>query len=189
MNPMLICTLLYQFQIPTHRITVDYQNGDIREAVRYLMKTAPNLTYTMDLDVTGPVTVKLTDVTFGDALKYVLKSANASYRVEDGVIAIHSDRTINQTDLPRGISERPTNPLLAKEIRNFRAKSEPAYQVIRRALDEVGASYVVSDAVNAPVSLSIQRATLRDILTAILASARGRLIEGKNIITITSESP
>jgi type II secretory pathway component GspD/PulD (secretin) len=79
-----------QLQRPWKKVVplVDYNRDDVSDALRELIGNV-GLSYTLDPDVKGSVTLSLHNVTFEDALGNVLRQVNASYRMEKGIIHIY----------------------------------------------------------------------------------------------------
>ncbi|MCX7992125.1 MAG: hypothetical protein N2651_00510, partial [Fimbriimonadales bacterium] len=72
-------------QDPTQRrVTVKYEQADVRFVLKQLFDSV-GVSYTLDPNVQGTVTVSLTDVPFTVALDNVLRPLNLTYRVENGV--------------------------------------------------------------------------------------------------------
>ncbi len=70
---------------PTQRrVTVKYDQADVRFVLKQLFDSV-NVSYTLDPNVQGTVTVSLTDVPFTVALDNILRPLNLTYRVESGV--------------------------------------------------------------------------------------------------------
>lgn len=87
------------------RITVDFKNAPIREVLSELARQFPGLRYTIPDDVRGEVTVGLRDISLPAALRLVLGSIGASYRLEDGTYVVERQ--------PRPVS-RPLPPTSAR---------------------------------------------------------------------------
>ncbi|GIV10863.1 MAG: hypothetical protein KatS3mg020_0354 [Fimbriimonadales bacterium] len=72
-------------QDPTQRrVTVKYEQADVRFVLKQLFDSV-GVSYTLDPNVQGTVTVSLTDVSFTVALDNILRPLNLTYRVESGV--------------------------------------------------------------------------------------------------------
>ncbi|MCS6918686.1 MAG: hypothetical protein NZM28_02855 [Fimbriimonadales bacterium] len=72
-------------QDPTQRrVTVKYEQADVRFVLKQLFDSV-GVSYTLDPQVQGTVTVSLTDVPFTVALDNILRPLNLTYRVESGV--------------------------------------------------------------------------------------------------------
>jgi hypothetical protein len=72
-------------QDPTQRrVTVKYDQADVRFVLKQLFDSV-GVSYTLDPNVQGTVTVSLTDVPFTVALDNILRPLNLTYRVENGV--------------------------------------------------------------------------------------------------------
>ncbi|MCL6535174.1 MAG: hypothetical protein K6U77_03805, partial [Armatimonadetes bacterium] len=70
---------------PTQRrVTVKYDQADVRFVLKQLFDSV-GVSYTLDPNVQGTVTVSLTDVPFTVALDNILRPLNLTYRVESGV--------------------------------------------------------------------------------------------------------
>ena len=70
---------------PTQRrVTVKYDQADVRFVLKQLFDSV-GVSYTLDPNVQGTVTVSLTDVPFTVALDNILRPLNLTYRVENGV--------------------------------------------------------------------------------------------------------
>ena len=69
---------------PTQRrVTVKYDQADVRFVLKQLFDSV-GVSYTLDPNVQGTVTVSLTDVPFTVALDNILRPLNLTYRVENG---------------------------------------------------------------------------------------------------------
>ena len=66
------------------RVTVKYDQADVRFVLKQLFDSV-GVSYTLDPNVQGTVTVSLTDVPFTVALDNILRPLNLTYRVENGV--------------------------------------------------------------------------------------------------------
>lgn len=67
--------------------SIDLDSADVRDALRQLFNKV-NVDYTVDQEVQGQVTVKLTNQTFETVLRNLLAQVGATFRVEGGVYAI-----------------------------------------------------------------------------------------------------
>ncbi|RYG34479.1 hypothetical protein EON81_15410 [bacterium] len=67
---------------------IQFQNADVREAVRNLFKVAGSPGYSIDPKVQGTVTASFTNVTTEVALQNILRQVDATYRVEAGIVQI-----------------------------------------------------------------------------------------------------
>ena len=70
---------------PTQRrVTLKYEQADVRFVLKQLFESV-GVSYTLDPNVQGTVTVSLNDVPFTVALDNILRPLNLTYRVENGV--------------------------------------------------------------------------------------------------------
>jgi len=70
---------------PTQRrVTLKYEQADVRFVLKQLFDSV-GVSYTLDPNVQGTVTVSLNDVPFTVALDNILRPLNLTYRVENGV--------------------------------------------------------------------------------------------------------
>ena len=80
-----VAPLFAQQGDPTQRrVTVKYDQADVRFVLKQLFDSV-GVSYTLDPNVQGTVTVSLTDVPFTVALDNILRPLNLTYRVENGV--------------------------------------------------------------------------------------------------------
>ena len=195
MSPLLVICLLFQSSIPTHRISAEYENGEIRDVIQAVMRTAPQLKYTIASDVSGFATLKLTNVQFASALDYVCQASSLTYTAEGDTVAFRrvagtpasmmaKPVTTNQGAAMKSTSLTQVLPI-DRQIKELHAKSEPAYKVLRRALDSAGVNYVVSDALKNPISISVKNVPMREVLDAIMPLCNGQYTELTNIVVIT----
>lgn len=73
----------------TTRVTVDYHDAPIRDVLDRLFRQM-HLNYSIDSEVTGTVTLKVTDMSFDDALRLILRSNSLplTYSKDSGVYFI-----------------------------------------------------------------------------------------------------
>ena len=202
MSPLLVSCLLFQSPLPTHRVTAEFRDVEVREVIKYIMRTAPNQTYTLDTGITGQISQKFVDVPFLEAVNRVARAGSVTYTIEDGVFIFHQisnptpKRTRSASVIPvisdptiysRIVTadQTTTQASLDTKVKELRAKSEPAYKVLRRALDAVGVNYVVSDALKNPISISVKNVPMREVLDAIMPLCNGQYTELTNIVLIT----
>lgn len=202
MSPLLVSCLLFQSPLPTHRITAEFRNVEAREVIKYIMRTAPNQTYALDTEITGRISQKFDGVPFLDAVNGIARAAYITYTIEDGLFSFNHipNPTPKTTSNPRQITagsdprvfsriiaadQTTTQASLDTKVKELRAKSEPAYKVLRRALDAVGVNYVVSDALKNPISISVKNVPLREVLDSIMSLSNGQYTELPNIVLIT----
>jgi len=92
--------------------SVQYEQSDVREALRALFKSAGVAGYTIDPTVQGTVTANLTNVTLGVALNALLRQVDATYRVESGIYQVlrkEADQTpanLNPNDVVAPVTNR-----------------------------------------------------------------------------------
>jgi type II secretory pathway component GspD/PulD (secretin) len=130
-----------QTQRPWQRVValVDYNRDDVRDALRELIVNT-GLSYSIDPDVQGTVSLSLHNVTFENALSNVLRQANAAYRLEGGVIHVY--RVATAGAMPAGSPPSgPTGPELV------RGDAEgPAAEPSSRMVQDGAYIYVLSGA-------------------------------------------
>jgi hypothetical protein len=202
MSPLLVSCLLFQSPLPTHRVTAEFRDVEVREVIKYIMRTAPNQAYTLDNGITGQISQKFVDVPFLEAVNRVARAGSVTYTIEDGVFIFNqiTNPTPKPTHKVSGITvgsdptlysriissdQTTTQASLDTKVKELRAKSEPAYKVLRRALDAVGVNYVVSDALKNPISISVKNVPLREVLDSIMSLSNGQYTELPNIVLIT----
>jgi hypothetical protein len=94
-------------QDPTQRrVTVKYEQADVRFVLKQLFDSV-GVSYTLDPNVQGTVTVSLTDVPFTVALDNILRPLNLTYRVENGVYYV-TVRQPEEAPLPPTTEGAPT---------------------------------------------------------------------------------
>lgn len=94
-------------QDPTQRrVTVKYEQADVRFVLKQLFDSV-GVSYTLDPNVQGTVTVSLTDVPFTVALDNILRPLNLTYRVENGVYYV-TVRQPEEAPLPPTTEGTPT---------------------------------------------------------------------------------
>jgi uncharacterized membrane protein YgcG len=89
--------------------SLDLNQADVREGVRALFKNL-NVSYSIDPEVQGPVTVNLKNVKFETALQNILRQVDATYRIEAGVYVIVKKKesiapTISNPESGAGLSQ------------------------------------------------------------------------------------
>jgi len=104
-------------QIPS----LEYQQADVREALRAMFRTVPGASYTIAPDVQGNITVSLKNVSFEAALQNITKQVDATYRIEGGVINII--HRIVENVAPVSGPDAPTNAGTNKVIRRIKIRS------------------------------------------------------------------
>ncbi len=67
--------------------SVEYESADVREALRALFRNV-NVSYAIDPEVQGTVTVSLKSVPFGTALQHITRQVDSTYQVQGGVYRI-----------------------------------------------------------------------------------------------------
>ena len=93
-------------QDPTQRrVTVKYEQADVRFVLKQLFDSV-GVSYTLDPNVQGTVTVSLTDVPFTVALDSILRPLNLTYRVENGVYYV-TVRQPEEAPLPQADTMAP----------------------------------------------------------------------------------
>lgn len=93
-------------QDPTQRrVTVKYEQADVRFVLKQLFDSV-GVSYTLDPNVQGTVTVSLTDVPFTVALDSILRPLNLTYRVENGVYYV-TVRQPEEAPLPQADTLAP----------------------------------------------------------------------------------
>ena len=86
--------------------SIEFQNTDIRHCLQSLFKIV-NISYSIQPEVQGTVTVSLKNVTFETALQNVLRQVDSTYRVSSGVYEIIR-RSAPATQLPNFTQEPGT---------------------------------------------------------------------------------
>jgi hypothetical protein len=86
--------------------SLDLQQADIRDALRTLFNSV-HLSYQINADVQGTVTLKLDNKPFKTVLQSILGQVGATYRVDGGVYNIINKPTIVTPDAPENIGEAP----------------------------------------------------------------------------------
>ena len=66
---------------------LEFEQADVREVLKALFKPL-NLSFTVDNDVQGTITVNLVNVTFETALQNITRQVDSTYRIEGGVYRI-----------------------------------------------------------------------------------------------------
>lgn len=97
-----------KFDSNTTKVSVQFDNADIRYALKQLFQSA-GVNFTLDSSVEGRVTASLTDVSFKAALESILKSSASivklTYRVEGGIYNIAPKQEdaplVTKTDEPK----------------------------------------------------------------------------------------
>jgi type II secretory pathway component GspD/PulD (secretin) len=80
-------TAFAQDDINSKLVKLEFEQADVREVLKALFKPL-NISYSVDNDVQGIVTVNLINVTFETALQNITRQVDATYRVEGGVFRI-----------------------------------------------------------------------------------------------------
>jgi len=92
--------------------SVQYEQSDVREALRAVFKSAGVTGYTIDPTVQGTVTANLTGQTLGVVLNALLRQVDATYRVESGIYQVirkEADQTpanLNPNDVVAPVTNR-----------------------------------------------------------------------------------
>jgi hypothetical protein len=159
------------------------------------MRREPQIKYTIPPDLTERLTMKFNDLEFGTAINYICQASSLTYTVEGDTVAFRrvagtpasmmaKPVTTNQGAAMKSTSLTQVLPI-DRQIKELHAKSEPAYKVLRRALDAAGVNYVVSDALKNPISVSVKNVPLREVLDSIMPLCNGQYTELTNIVVIT----
>jgi len=195
MSPLLVSCLLFQSIFPTYRVNGEFTNAEVRNVIQTLMRREPQIKYTIPPDLTERLTMKFSDLEFGTAVSYICQASSLTYTVEGDTVAFRrvagtpasmmaKPVTTNQGAMMKSTSLTQVLPI-DRQIKELHAKSEPAYKVLRRALDAAGVNYVVSDALKNPISISVKNVPMREVLDAIMPLCNGQYTELTNIVVIT----
>jgi hypothetical protein len=186
---------LFQSIFPTNRVNGEFTNAEAGNVIKTLMRREPQIKYTLPPDLTERLTMKFSDVEFGTAINYVCQATSLTYTVEGDTIAFRrvagepASRTPKTVTTIQGAAVKSTSltqvPPIDRQVKELHAKSEPAYKVLRRALDAAGVNYVVSDALKNPISISVKNVPMREVLDAIMPLCNGQYTELTNIVLIT----
>jgi len=186
---------LFQSIFPTNRVNGEFTNAEAGNVIKTLMRREPQIKYTLPPDLTERLTMKFSDVEFGTAINYVCQASSLTYSVEGDTVAFRrvagepASRTPKTVTTIQGAAVKSTSLTqvlpIDRQVNELHAKSEPAYKVLRRALDAVGVNYVVSDALKNPISISVKNVPMREVLDAIMPLCNGQYTELTNIVLIT----
>lgn len=111
-------------------VKLEFQEADVREVIRALFKPL-NVSYSIDADIQGTVTLNLINVTFETALQNITRQVNATYRVEAGVY-----RIIRREE-PGVYKEEPSDVVVKKD-------SKPVRRIKIRSADPMFVAYLLS---------------------------------------------
>jgi len=196
MSPLLVSCLLFQSIFPTYRVNGEFTNAEAGNVIKTLMRREPQIKYTLPPDLTERLTMKFSDLEFGTAINYICQASSLTYSLEGDTVAFRRVAgtpastmakvltTPSFRDVTKSTSLTQVLPI-DRQVKELHAKSEPAYKVLRRALDAAGVNYVVSDALKNPISVSVKNVPLREVLDSIMPLCNGQYSELTNIIVIT----
>ena len=71
------------------RITIDFHDADVRQALRALDLKMTGATFVIDEEVQGTVTLKLIDAPVKEALERITKASGLTYRAEQRGTVVH----------------------------------------------------------------------------------------------------
>jgi len=105
---------------------LELESADVRDALKALFRSV-GVSFTIDADVMGTVTVSLKDVPFETALQAILKQVDATYRVEAGIYRIirRQEPTIETTP-----GEQQNVPEEKKVVRRIKVRSADPYLIM-----------------------------------------------------------
>jgi hypothetical protein len=101
--------------------SIEYQQADVREALRALFKMV-GVSYAIDPDVQGYVTVSLKSVPFGTALQSILRQVDAVYQVQGGVYRIMR-KPVDTQPINTGNTDLGIKPTDTKVVRRIKLRS------------------------------------------------------------------
>lgn len=84
---MLITSAFAQFDNSNKKVSVEYKNSDVREVIISLLKPE-GVSYSINPDVQGSVTVSVKEVPLETVLENVLRQVDCTYEVSGGLIII-----------------------------------------------------------------------------------------------------
>jgi len=139
---MLLNTAFAQFEGSTKKITAEYKSSDVREVIIALLKPE-GISYSINPEVQGSVTVSVKDVPLETVLENVLRQVDCTYEVSGGLVVIkkrkqdtilpETNETITQSGktakIIRKVFIRSADPLLIAMLlsgnQNYFGSPEP----------------------------------------------------------------
>jgi type II secretory pathway component GspD/PulD (secretin) len=154
------------------KVSLEGDGIDVRPLLSKVLK-AGGVSFVIDQDVKGLVTIHLKDVSAEEALKQLLRQVNATYRVEEGIYRIvkgyaHTEKA--QTRDTRG--------------RSYEFGNADIREVLRTLCMVTGASFTINPEVQGRITLSIKDASVEKVLDMVLkeVDATYRLENGVYVI-------
>ncbi|MBD3321671.1 MAG: hypothetical protein GF350_11305 [Chitinivibrionales bacterium] len=156
-------------------MSIDVKDTDIRDVVRTISK-GYDLNIIMDKDVTGKVTVHLSDVPIMEGLKTLVSSLGLEVVREGAVYRIRkaSDEEVKSIKYIRG---KLTVDVLNMDVREF----------LKELSSKTAVSIVPDNNVEGKISGKLYQVDLEDGLRALLETSGFKVTKRRNIYSVTSE--
>lgn len=141
-------------------IDLDFKNADIKDVLRALASQA-GVTFVIDNDVTGTVTLHLSKVTFSQALTILAKNNQLTYTVDNKVYHISQiDTSVLKVEYDAATGLLTVDAQRVKLFRLFETISQ-----------KTGVNLVPAPELQDRVDISLERAPLADGIQVILTKA------------------
>ncbi|MBD3346091.1 MAG: hypothetical protein GF401_13615 [Chitinivibrionales bacterium] len=159
----------------TRTMSIDVKDTDIRDVVRTISK-GYDLSIIMDKDVSGNVTVHLSDVPIMEGLRMLVSSLGLEVVKEGNVYRIRkvSDEEIKSIKYIRG---KLTVDVLNMDVREF----------LKKLSSKTAVSIVPDNNVSGKISGKLYQVDLEDGLRALLETSGFKVTKRRNIYTVTSD--
>jgi len=155
------------------RMTIDFKNTDIRNVLRAIgIKFGINII--SESDVSGNITIHLTDIPILEGLKLLLESNGFIYELQDNVIKVKKKKDIGK------ISIEVKGDSLTLEIENAEITD-----VLREISRQSGINIIADQAVKGRVSCYLKNVELKEGLKSFLKANNYLVSEKKGIFYIT----
>ena len=141
-------------------IDLDFKNSDLKDILRALASQA-GVTFVIDNDVTGTVTLHLSKVTFGQALEILAKNNQLTYTVDNKVYHISQiDTSVLKVEYDAAAGLLTVEAERVKLFRLFETLSQ-----------KTGVNLVPAPELQDRIDIQLERAPLTDGIQAILTKA------------------
>ncbi len=155
------------------RMTIDFKNTDITNVLRAIgIKFGINII--TERDVTGNITIHLTDIPVLDGLKLLLESNGFTYDLEDNIVKVRKKKDIGK------INVEVKDDSLTLEIENAEITD-----VLRSISKESGINIIADQSVKGRVSCYLKNVELKQGLKSFLKANNYIVREKQNILYIS----
>ena len=153
---IILCLVSTVYGETLRLIDLDFKNADLKDVLRALANQE-GVSLVIDNEVSGPVTIHLTKVTFNDALAILAKNYNLTYIRENKVYHISRSELL-KVEYQDG--------LLSVEARDAKLRT-----LIETVSQKTGVNLVPAPEISERISIIILKATVADGINTILTQA------------------